>query len=111
MAAYPIIPDRITNVKPKHKTGVIEFANGVEQRYKCWTRQKKTFRLEHSMLSLAQQKTLDDFFKAQDGQFGEFTLYNHHDGQTYKVRFAVDELDFQKINMWLANLTVEVCTC
>lgn len=111
MAVYPITPHRIKNVKPAFKTGVIEFENGVEQRYPNWSAQKKTFRLEHYALSTEQQETFEDFFEEMKGQYGSFSFYNHRDGKTYNVRFAQDELDFEAINAGLANLTVEVVTC
>ena len=111
MADYPITPNRIVNIKPTFKTGIITFENGVEQRSPRWRKAKKTFRLEHYFLDEARETILTDFFEEQKGQSGSFSFFNYRDGNTYRVRFNSDELDNQPININYTNISVEVVTC
>ena len=110
METYPVTPHEISTVKISRKTNVTEFENGVEQRAKVWEDSKKTFKLEHKMLTQANAKIISDFFDAMGGQFEPFFFYNYKDQQTYRVRFASDDLNLDSRKVY-QNITIEVVTC
>lgn len=111
MELYPVTPNRIKNVTPEFKTNIVEFENGTEQRNPKWHKAKRTFLLEHNMLNADKELLIQNFFDARQGSYEPFTLYNHVDGRYYTVRFKADTLQWERINKWFANLSVEVVTC
>jgi phage-related protein len=109
---YPLVPNRITNIKPEFKTTIVKFEGGYEQRFSNHGKPRRTFRLEHQLLRQdTEVPVLEAFFFKQRGAFGRFYLVNHIDGQTYTVRFKEDGLQIDYVNAKFANVTVEVVEC
>lgn len=108
---YPLIPDKIATSAPEFKTTIVDFESGNEQRLANWANPKTTFRLIHKFLTQERLSELLEFFKYKKGSWKKFYFINHHDGQTYTVRFKADSMSITNVNANLHDVEVEVVTC
>ncbi len=108
---YPLVPNRISSFGTEFKTTIVKFEKGAEQRTANWDEGKKNWTLSHEMLSVAEKDILEAFHESKRGAYQKFYFVNHHDGQTYEVRFKEDKLKFDPINAFFFNLIVDLVTC
>lgn len=73
---YPLRPDRISNTDIEFKTTTVNFEKGAEQRTPNWSKPKRTFTLEHQLLSRQDQQKLIDFYIEKKGSFRKFYFCN-----------------------------------
>jgi hypothetical protein len=111
MDTYPKKPNFIEETTSEHKTSIVSFERGNEQRAAQWSSGKKHFTLKHKNLNQPEKVLLENFFADREGMLKPFWFINHIDGNTYKCRFSDDKLEFSHNNAKSFNLTVRIQEC
>jgi len=105
-----LMPHKITAKKNAFSTKIVEFENGVEQRFMNWRTPKKNYELSWNLLSKEQYESLEGFFDSQGGCLKKWTITDSRLG-VINVRFAKDSLDSKLVRGIYYNVTTEVITC
>jgi len=105
-------------VSSQWNTAIDEAFSGNEQRRNLWTNPRKKWVLEFSK-NKVQTGAILDFFDARKGSYESFNWVwqaTHPktgadmggDGNTYRVRFQEDSLDFQHLAMGYTNFQISL---
>lgn len=120
---FPIMPHRVETVSPEFSTTTIQMENGWEQRCANWKKPRRTFALSWTAITIAEYKSILDFFIDKKGAWKKFYFVNKNhvykkagqDGyeaevtaNTYVVRFKEDYLQPEYINSRFVNLRLEL---
>jgi len=103
--------NRAYTASVEFKTIVDEATSGKEQRRDMWTKPQRRWMLECDKNKVDREE-LVNFFIAQKGQKKAFNWNwaadKGGDGQTYKVRFAVDKLELNILELGYSNFKIEL---
>lgn len=111
MSLYPLEPNRIKETTPKHRTAIKSYENGVEQRISRNFEVRETYTLVHYMINKEKRDTLKNFFNDRKGSFEKFLFDNYESNEQVVVRFADDELKFERVGVERYNVSVRLVEC
>jgi hypothetical protein len=82
-------------VKARYSSQLLQFVDGSEQRYRDYPAQLHVWVIRLDLLDEEEMKAFEDFFVAEQGQFGSFIFVDPKDNTTYPdCSLMIDDFDF-----------------
>lgn len=116
MADFPILSTGAVTQYPssasvRHSTQVLRFVDGSEQRWPDSGTASHGWVLNLSRVSEEELSAVEEFFAAQQGQFGSFSFRDPHDGTVYEsCSFEADSLRAHLFDEESAQTTLVIRT-
>jgi hypothetical protein len=81
--------------KTRYSSQLLQFVDGSEQRYRDYRAALHVWVIRLDLLDEEEMKAFEDFFIAEQGQFGSFTFVDPKDNTTYSdCSLMIDDFDF-----------------
>ena len=100
MATFPTLKTGAVMQYPATRTvqysnQILRFVDGREQRYREFPSTLHSWVIRLDLLDESEMKTLENFFIAQQGEFGSFEFVDPNDNTSYPdCSLQIDDLDF-----------------